>query len=196
MSRAEGEWFDKTRHVQTSGWVTLAELGVTKTGYFDYLPSRASVTRQALGRLPLKNYADYTFVDLGSGKGRVLFVAAEFPFRKVQGVEFAADLHRAALQNIKTYRHAKRRCAALESMQADATEYVFPQGNLVVYLYNPFGAEALTTVLGNLQRSLTEQPRHVIVLLMNPECAFVIDAQPFLRLHLETPRYRIYQTVS
>jgi hypothetical protein len=58
-----------------------------------YAPVRAANAHAALRDLPIGDYAQYTFVDVGSGKGRMLFVAAEYRFRKVIGVEFATDLH-------------------------------------------------------------------------------------------------------
>src|SRR5262249_4307643 len=43
----------------------------------------------------------FTFIDLGSGKGRVLLIASHFPFRSVIGVEFAKNLHDIAISNVK-----------------------------------------------------------------------------------------------
>ena len=99
-TQAEGWWFDATRHVQTSGWVFLSGLTLAGAGAAtgpagsDYLPVRPAVARQAIARLPIQNHADYAFVDLGSGKGRMLLVAADYPFRAIHGIEFALELHR------------------------------------------------------------------------------------------------------
>src|SRR5882724_12595376 len=97
-TRAEEGLFDVFRNVRTGGAVSLDRLtlvGSGKTG-FDYLPARPRNVRRALSDLPVDNPAKYTFVDLGSGKGRILFLAAEFPFRRIQGIEFAVELHREA----------------------------------------------------------------------------------------------------
>jgi transaldolase len=121
-----------------------------------------------------------------SGKGRMLLLAAEYPFRKIQGLEIALQLHHQAEQNISRYRHARQRCTVLESINVDALEYVFPEGNLVLYLFNPFLPEVL----------IAQHPRHVIVIMLNPVFGFVIEAMPFLRLYLETRRFRIYQSAN
>ena len=42
----------------------------------------------------------FTFIDLGSGKGRVLLIAAQYPFEAVIGVEFSETLHDIAQSNI------------------------------------------------------------------------------------------------
>jgi cyclopropane fatty-acyl-phospholipid synthase-like methyltransferase len=63
---------------------------------------------RALDRLQL-DPRDFVFVDLGSGKGRVILRAATRPFRRVEGVEFSEPLHRVALRNIDNARAAPGR---------------------------------------------------------------------------------------
>jgi SAM-dependent methyltransferase len=46
---------------------------------------------------------DFTFIDLGSGKGRVLLMAAPYGFKKILGVEFMPEWHRVAQENIRKY---------------------------------------------------------------------------------------------
>lgn len=203
VTRAQGWWYDTTRHVDTSGYVRLDRLtlvGSMKTGH-EYLAGRPGVVRPILRSLPISNHADYTFVDLGSGKGRVLFLAAEYPFRKIEGVEFARELHETAVDNIRRYRHPTQRCRQIESLNADAADYAFPKGNLVVYLFNPFGPNVMEKVLSNLAASIRDVPRHVIVVIVWPELAFLADETPWLRLHSQAVNrhriysdYRIYQT--
>ncbi len=196
--RAEAWWFDRTRHVKTSGYIPRERLtlaGEAKTG-LEYLPTRPSVARDILHRMPVRNYSDYTFVDLGSGMGRVLLLAAEHPFRKIQGVEFALELHQQAQENISRFHHPQQRCREIESIHADVVDFSFPSGNLVVFLFNPFGVELTRQVFAHLGTSLAKEPRHVVVAMVNPECGHVADATPFLRLYLETRRYRIYQNDS
>jgi hypothetical protein len=152
--------------------------------------------RAALQDLPVTNLPAYTFVDMGSGKGRMLFVAAELPFRKVMGVEFATGLHQQALENITRYRYRGRRCGDIESVLADAAEFEFPNGNLVLYLFNPFGPEVMARMLGNLERSIKMQPRHVVVVMLWPENADMVARIEGMSLFSRTSRYHIYQIGS
>ncbi|MBZ5489392.1 MAG: class I SAM-dependent methyltransferase [Acidobacteriia bacterium] len=46
---------------------------------------------------------DFTFIDLGSGKGRALLMAAQYGFKRIIGVEFMPELHRVAQENIRKY---------------------------------------------------------------------------------------------
>jgi hypothetical protein len=198
ITRIEGWWFDATRGVRTEGYFAVYQVTFTVTGEpgYDYLPTRPSLVRRVLGRLPVRDLAEYTFVDMGSGKGRVLLVAAEYPFREIRGVEFIGELHHQAVQNISRYRYPGLRCSDVESVKLDALEYVFPESKLILYLYNPFSPEVVRKVLTNLGKSLAERPRHVVVILVNLESAAVIDSMPFLRLYCGTQRFRIYQTAS
>jgi hypothetical protein len=195
---AEGRWFDITRHVRTAGAATLGELtlaGRAEDG-FDYLPSRVAAARKALRDLPIRNYADYTFIDFGSGKGRVLFVAAEVPFRRILGVEFARELHLEAKQNLLRYRYRKQRCHAIESLNMHAGDFAFPNENLVLYFFNPFPAPVLERVLRNLSASLEQHPRDVFMLLLFPELAYVVEAAPHLKICQKNRRYHIYRTAA
>ena len=46
------------------------------------------------------DHSEFTFVDYGLGKGRVLMLAAEYPFKRIVGVEFSESLDRTARQNL------------------------------------------------------------------------------------------------
>jgi SAM-dependent methyltransferase len=195
----EDWWFDKTRSVETCAHLpqpepnqVVGDLGDSLT----YSPVRAANVRASLRDLPIRNYSDYTFIDIGSGKGRVLFVAAEFPFRKVIGVEFATHIHHHALANIQRFSHWGQRCASIESINANAMEFEFPNENLVLYLCNPFGPEIMGRMLANLSQSLERSPRHVIIILLWPERSHQISQMREMQPYKLTRRHHIYQTVN
>jgi SAM-dependent methyltransferase len=191
----EDWWFDTTRGVETAGNAkTPAEssvVGDTSDSY-GYLPARAANMRDALRRLPIANLAGYTFIDIGSGKGRMLFVAAELPFARVVGVEFDEHLHAAAVRNAAACRF-RRRCALIEPVLANAAEYDFPPGPLVVYLFNPFGPEIMNRMLDNLERSFTRDPRHIVLLMLWPEHADVVVQRSWLHQTERTRRHCIFE---
>src|SRR5438045_1688063 len=110
VRECEDWWFDRTRGVQSSGLVQRPRAAAQIVGEIRdshmYGPVRVANAHAALRDLPLGagGYSQYTFIDVGSGKGRVLFVAAEYPFRKVMGVEFSNALHDAGVANFKGYK--------------------------------------------------------------------------------------------
>ena len=77
----------------------------------------------------------------------------------------------------------------------DASEFEFPNENLVIYLFNPFGAPVMEKVLDNLAASLRRNPRHIIVAMLFPEFAPMLRGLAELRPYLLTNRFHIYQTV-
>jgi len=193
---AEGWWFDFVHRVRTTGYASVKSLTlVGKTDYGgDYLPVRPSVARMALDDLPIADYSEYTFVDLGSGKGRMMLVASEYPFRRIQGVEFAVELYKQGLENIARYRPGKSRSGRpLESLNLDAIDYEFPHENLIVYIFNPFGPDVLQKVLSNLDASIEQYPRDVFLMAVYPTFTSQVEAMPRFQILKRTKRYHIYR---
>lgn len=56
------------------------------------------------------DFAEFTFVDLGSGKGRALLMASDYPFRRIVGVELLPALHQIAELNLAQYRSDSQKC--------------------------------------------------------------------------------------
>ena len=101
-------------------------------------------------------------------------MASEYPFRKIVGVELIAELHRVAEENIRAYKSATQRCSQIEVVCADACEFAFPGGPLVLYLFNPLPVAGMRRMVANLEKSLAENPRIVWVLYHNPLLEHVI----------------------
>lgn len=108
-----------------------------------------------------------TFVDLGSGKGRALVLAARYPFAAIVGVEFAGELHAAAVANVAALPASDR--ARIRLVHEDATRFAFPDGPLVVFLYNPFEAAVCRAVAERLRADLRARPRPVRVVYLTPQ---------------------------
>jgi SAM-dependent methyltransferase len=105
----------------------------------------------------------YECVDLGSGKGRVLIMAAEVGFPKVVGVEFASDLHAIAQENIDIYEKRIGRPSGISVVCLDAQEYEIPSGNVFLFFYSPFTGSVMERVVKNIRDSYRQSPRPVIV---------------------------------
>ena len=129
-----------------------------------YHPTPPRALRHVLARLAIDT-AQYSFVDIGSGKGRTLLVASGLGFRRVVGVEFAEELHRVAQTNVQAWQ-ARHPGSRIESVKADATQYALPDGPLVLYFFKPFDAVVLRQVLANVRQSVEAQPRRVIVVFL------------------------------
>jgi len=178
LNGTRAEWFqrlserqyDRRFCVSTRGNVATEDLDVPddrRKHAVEYLPTHASSIGWLLSTLPIE-LSEFTFVDCGAGKGRVLLVASEFPFRKVIGVELAHQLHMIASQNITNFQSPRRQCEDVRSVNMDAADFEFPSEPLIVFLYNPFSEEITKLVVDNLMNSLDVNPRPVVVLYHNP----------------------------
>src|SRR5205807_2515450 len=138
MVSAEGRWFD-LRHNVCTRTTSEDSLGHDANAGFWYLPTRPSTARAIFRELPISNYSGYTFVDFGSGKGRMLLLAAEQSFAAVQGVEYNEHLHECAKNNLANKRNFNIQCKEIDALCVSAADYEFPNTNLVLYFFNPFG---------------------------------------------------------
>lgn len=193
-------YFDWRHRVQTTGRLLVPEMDTVTTdtalaGF--YLPSHPRSGRRILSLLPIETHADYTFIDLGSGKGLMLLLAAEYPYRAVRGVEFSRKLHAIASQNVASYRNPRQRCFDVASVNVDARDYEFPLTPLVVYLFNPFRHELLGQVLKNLDASVAAAPRDVLVVYLNPLDAYLFEKlEHFKEIPLQLVEgCRVYRSV-
>jgi SAM-dependent methyltransferase len=157
-----------------------------------YQPTEPALFRQMVDPLAIDK-SQYTFLDLGSGKGRTLLMASEFPFRRVLGVELLPELNQIAEENIRAFKSDQRKCETVESVCQDARIFEFPDEPLLIYLFNPFLESGLAQVVRNLEQSLQMFPRPVIVLYHNPLLANVLEASIILKKTYGTHQYSVYQ---
>lgn len=160
--------FDAEFGVETSGRERLEGLrfdSVSKEFGNRYQGINPRLFGELLAEVPVR-HEEFAFVDYGSGKGRALLLAAQYPFRRVVGVEFAPPLHEVAVANIDASRSSTRRCGLVESVCVDAAEFEPPDGPLVLFFYNPFELTVWKRVLDGLRRSLDAAPRETYLIVI------------------------------
>lgn len=163
--------YDWALHVNTTsgtvGWQSRL-LGIFHSAY---QPTDPASFREMMAALPI-DLRDFTFIDIGSGKGRTLLMASEYPFRKIIGVELIAELHRAAEENVAQYRsstdHAASDRSVIEAVCMDARDFAFPETSLVVYLFNPLPEAGLRRVIHHLLQAWEQKPRPIWIVYHNP----------------------------
>jgi SAM-dependent methyltransferase len=149
---------------------------------------------QAPERTALKTgLEDFTFVDLGSGKGRVLLMAAQYGFKKIIGVEYMPEWHHVAEENIRKFVAEHKIDAAIQTLCMDALDFDFPAGPLVLYLFNPFPEPILAAVLERLRESLLKNPRPLIVAYRYPELEILLNKSAWLEKVAGTEQWAVYR---
>ncbi len=156
-----------------------------------YQPTEPELFREMMGALPIE-LERFTFVDIGSGKGRTLLLASEFPFKKIVGVELLEELHRVAEENIRAYRAAAQADGRIEAVLGDAREFDFPKDPLLVYLFHPLPEAGLRELMARLKESVAEWPRPVWIVYHNALLEGVLRGTEGLRKMGGAEQYSIY----
>jgi SAM-dependent methyltransferase len=180
----------------TSGAVAWRDrlLGMFHSEYQPTEPAAFHEMLDGLQRETGLDFREFTFIDLGSGKGRTLLMASDYPFRRIVGVELLPALHRIARENIGLYKNAVQKCFALESICADANDFSFPDEPMVVYMFNPLPESGMRRVCANLEQSLRARPRAVFVLYHNPMLEHVLGEGGVFRKLAGTHQYSLFGT--
>ena len=162
-----------------------------------YQPTDPALFREMLTSLlqaaPEIDLREFTFIDVGSGKGRALLMASDYPFRRILGIELLPELHRVAQENIARYKSDSQQCFAAESICGDARNLVFPPEPMVLYLFKPLPEAGLVELLKTLEDSLREHPRAVYVVYHNPLLADAMVARSGFRKLMSTHQYVLYR---
>jgi hypothetical protein len=177
--------FDEQQGVETAGWVRVPELDTespNREHAVRYQPSSVDEFQLLMSKLRV-DHRRFTFVDYGSGKGRVLMLASAYPFKRILGIEFAESLDRIAQENIATLGADASR---IETIVIDATAFDPPAEPLVLYFFNPFGLPVLRPVLERVRTSLGHDPRPAYIVITGPpELARAVEEYGFERVDVE-----------
>jgi hypothetical protein len=163
-----------------------------------YQPTEAVLFHEMIAAVAAQagfDFCAFTFIDLGSGKGRTLLMASDYPFRRIVGVELLPALNDAALDNLGKYQSEAQKCFAIESICGDATEFAFPAEPIVLFLFNPFPESGLRRVMANLERSWREHPRKIYLLYHNPLLEHVLADGGAVKKICGTHQYAVYASV-
>jgi SAM-dependent methyltransferase len=127
---------------------------------------------------------EYDFVDIGSGRGFALLLAAAYPFRSITGVEFARELHDEARANI-AWPDARHRFAGqnVTLLNESVLDYQIPDRPSVFFLYNPFTGSVMEAFLDRLVASIRSAPHPHRLLYVNAKEHRMVEARGFV----ETP---------
>ena len=167
-------------------------LGVFHSGY---QPTDPAGFHQMIAAIPL-DISGFTFIDLGSGKGRTLMMASEYPFGRILGVELLPELNRVACENLHVYKNDRQRCFTTDSICGDARVFEFPPEPTVLYLFNPLPESGLAAVIRHLEASVRVAPRQIVVLYYNPVHQHILAGSAMLRKVGGTHQFSVFATVD
>jgi SAM-dependent methyltransferase len=158
--------WDFVHGVDTCGSIPLTSFefnSQNKTPGLEYQSHHPRIIRNALLATGI-DFRKYTFVDYGCGKGRVLLVASQFPFKRIVGLEFVPQLAEIARRNVDRYRGLNRQCRDIQVITGDAAEFDLPQEPALLYFFSPFSTPVMNRVFNKIESSLEQEPRELVVL--------------------------------
>ncbi|MCU1253468.1 MAG: class SAM-dependent methyltransferase [Edaphobacter sp.] len=174
--------FDLEHGTDTGGLIPGSELGVGHrhdlfiAGYVGVPPSgfRAAISRwEGIGLR--HRIEDYTFLDLGCGKGRAVLLASELGFREAVGVELNPGLAEIARANAMLWTGAGKARSPIRIECKDATEVGWPSGPCLVYFYNPFAETVMRAVVEAMREEFGDRGHELEVVYQKPEQAAVLE---------------------
>ena len=144
--------FDDAYRVDTSHPVAIKEDGMVGPGYIDnsdIYPNSIGFQNATLHELnEINNFlreepgiGSYKFIDVGSGKGRVILynMSQNAPYGSYTGIEIDSRLHRVAELNMMSTNIDLNKEIVL--VNQDILDYSIPYEPCVYFLFHPFSSE-------------------------------------------------------
>jgi SAM-dependent methyltransferase len=175
-----------TWRVHTRGVVDLQGLdtgGANLDHAVEYHPTRVREFWAVMSHLRIPT-GGQGFVDFGCGKGRVLIMASEYGFEHVSGVEFAAELHDVAQNNVRRYLGLSKMRTRFNLVHGDAATYRIEPCQSVFYFYFPFKDTVMQAVMDNIRASLRDYPRQAYLVYNYPKCREIVEGMSIFELVL------------
>src|SRR6185437_410470 len=111
--------------------------------------------------------ANNNILDFGSGKGRIMVVAAHYGFKNISGIDFSEPMCREAEYNIEKTKPLFPN-TNFKIICNDAANYKIEIDTDVFFFFNPFDEVVMLQVVKNILYSLRQNPRKVYVIYVNP----------------------------
>jgi SAM-dependent methyltransferase len=169
ISKAKGLYcrffFENIRGLDTSTVVKLSDLREDDKDRSNYIPSGWATLKRLNTIRPLCR--DDVFLDIGSGKGRVVVLSATYPVRRVIGVELSPVLHEIAQGNVTRVENHLA-CQDVQLVCGDATQFQIPDDVTVIYLFNPFVGAPFMRVIDSIGESFYRHKREIWIFYTNP----------------------------
>ena len=188
---------DEVMGIQTAKITHLSDLEIRSPNAargVDYQPSPPAEVARALGELPIR-FEEFTFVDVGCGRGLVLLLAARHAFRQVVGVDFSEELCQEAKANIVRCEDHLQICRDIKVACDDATSFELPGGPTVFYLFNPFHRPVFDEFIDHVAESLADNPRPVYLIYYGGLHHRVIKRSGVFEPLIKTFAYTIYRHI-
>lgn len=177
--------FDTQYGVDTSGLIGGVHLAshhphdIFTTAYCAIPPSRLqAMLDRWLATPPQLPLSQYTFIDIGCGKGRAVMLASKLPFKEVIGVELNPILAQTSTANLKIWQSAGQPTCPTSIIHHDATTFTLPATPCLIYLYNPFSISIMQKLIQHLDEIFTTHSQPLDILYFTPDSGHIFANHP------------------
>ena len=147
-TRLNNAYWEKRLGISTRGTVQVDHFDSARYATLSYSLIWRILDHLALG-------PSDTFVDIGSGKGRVLCCAARYRVGQVLGVDLSEPFCAAARENARRMRGRK---APISVQTSTADDFDYSSAS-VLFFFNPFGEATMVPLLAKIGREVTREVR-------------------------------------
>lgn len=172
LHRLMGKWIDFKYQIETCRFHSHEILGLDPQCSNSYAPINWLDLQQIFSHYQISDQD--IFLDLGCGKGRALFCAYKFPFKKIIGVEISPLLFNIAQKNLKKFKHSQNR---IKILHCDAQFFMIPDDVTFIFLFNPFKKNVFLKVIDNIKESINRSPRTLRLIYCAPEHADLLSLE-------------------
>lgn len=161
--------YDKILHIQTGN---LSVRPDQSAHYNHYEATPYSILYSLFQAYEIKR--SDSFVDYGSGKGRLLYYVHHHFGASVTGIEMNEKLHKDTLKNYQTYMKKRKKTAnPIEINCCLAENYPIKSIDNRFYFFNPFSVQIFMKIIHNILRSVEENKRSVDIILYYPTSEYI-----------------------
>ncbi|MBO6655867.1 MAG: class I SAM-dependent methyltransferase [Pseudomonadales bacterium] len=159
--------YDLIHGVDTQSYKPLSRYStkhISGNDIVQYQPVYTSVVRESLRIACTLTVRKCSFLDAGSGKGKVLLEARKLGFEHIYGVELDPELHSISKSNL-----AKHDCERCTLINANVLDVPLPDDIGVIFLYHPFHERIMKTFIDTIERHCSERKIACLIIYVRPK---------------------------
>ena len=128
-----------------------------------------------------------TFIDFGSGAGRVLTFVYYFKPKKIIGIEFSKQLCKISEKNLTAF--FQKKYIDWELIQKNAVNYHIPSNANIFFFYDPFEEIIMSKIIKNIKLSLKENKRPIWIVYISPRAKNLFLNNGFKLIHSQFNKF-------
>ncbi|MDY0042866.1 MAG: class I SAM-dependent methyltransferase [Desulforhabdus sp.] len=186
VSVLEDFLFDATYKTDTAGFVQLEDMDINdedKKHSILYQPTRIRHFNNLMKTLDFPERS--VFVDLGSGKGRILLLASKFNFKRIIGIEISSSLCEIARKNIAIYKKHSNSPLSIVVVQSNVLQHDIENDENIFYCFRPFDVFVMEKYIRKITNSYQKNPRQIWVIINASVYDDLFKKEPLFHKSLE-----------